>query len=59
MRILRIIKASLRIAYLTLVFPFAVILNVIGLRLWRHRYKKMYYESRRNFENVINSTEME
>lgn len=37
---------------MTLVFPFAIVVHFIGLRLWRYRYKKMQKESYDRFNEI-------
>ena len=49
---MKILKAIAKIVLMTIVFPFAVVTNFIGLRLWRVRYKKMQEDARDRFDEI-------
>ena len=49
---MKILKAITKIVLMTIAFPFAVIINFIGLRLWRVRYKKMQEYARDRFDEI-------
>lgn len=49
---MRIFLAILKIIGMTIAFPFAIITNFVGLRLWRCRYKHMQNESRDLFDEI-------